>query len=252
MDEQNHQSHDASVIEIDGEGWMHGEGVGCFRSDQEQALWTGETHVLGIVWHYTDTRSVGAANLARRIVRGMEHSRAASWHVCVDRQGAIAQSVSMLRGSWHAGGATAARFGVACMEDGHRVWGLIPSSRRDRPGANSLFSGIELENVGELRLIDGEWLGWPFKRGLPSGAPIAVPEAEVHVEGNGKAHHSFTAQQVAAALRVTSALAHKYNLIKVNCEWSHQDIDPEHRTDPGPVWMGVHLPEILSSVFGSK
>jgi N-acetyl-anhydromuramyl-L-alanine amidase AmpD len=249
--EQHLQAHDDSAIELDDGGWMTGKDVGMIPSEQQQALWPGETHILGIVWHYTDTRSVGASRLAQRIAVPCP-ARAASWHVCIDRTGRIVQSVSMLRGSWHAGGATAARFAVAGMERGHRVWSLSSPTNRGQPGANSLFCGIELENVGELRLVDKEWLGWPFKRGTPSGAPIAVPEDEVHIEGNGKAHHLFTVAQHQASQRVTSALVHKYDLILDNCAFSHQQIDPQNRTDPGPVWMGLHLPEILTSVFGSK
>jgi N-acetyl-anhydromuramyl-L-alanine amidase AmpD len=249
--EQHLQAHDDSSIELDDQGWMTGRDVSTVLSDQSQALWPGETHILGIVWHYTDTRSVGALRLAQRIAHSGV-ARAASWHVCIDRAGQTVQSVSMLRGSWHAGGATAARFAVAGMERGHRMWSMSSPTNRGQPGANSLFTGIELENVGELRRVDKEWLGWPFRRGLPVGEPIIVPEDEVHIEGNGRGHHLFTVAQHQAAQRVTSALVNKYDLIWDNCAFSHAQIDPQNRTDPGPVWMGIHLPEILFAVFGSK
>jgi len=245
-----HRAHLDLTIEVDGRGWMHGPAVTVVPSVRTQALWPGETHILGIVWHYTDTRSVGAVNMAQRIAGQVAGGRAASWHICIDRAGRIAQSVSMMRGSWHAGGASAARFGAdPKLVDGHRVWRLMSADHRQLPGANSLFAGIELENVGEVRLVGGEWLGWPFKRGTQYGDPVVVPADEVLGPNNG-AHHCYTSAQIAAAREVASALASKYALLRENCGWSHQQIDPENRTDPGPLWMGGSaLPSILDTVW---
>lgn len=253
--ELTHRAHALDHLEIDDEGWMHGSGIGTSKSVRDQALGTGETHVLGIVWHYTDTRSVGAVDMAKRIAGPVNGGRAASWHLIIDRQGYAVQSVSCLRGSWHAGGPSAARFQwQGKLVEGHRRWIIQPAASRQFPGANSLFFGIELENVGEVRLVDGKWLGWPFKFGTQWGAPVVVPDGEVDTgvdddeDAPTRGHHIYTSDQVDTATRVTAALAHKYGLIRDNCAWTHQQIDPNNRTDPGPLWV-AELPSILDRAF---
>jgi N-acetyl-anhydromuramyl-L-alanine amidase AmpD len=253
MEEILHQAHvDQDHLEVDDSGILHGRGATYTPSMRDQALWPHETNVLGIVWHYTDTRSVGAYNLSKRIA-GLPAGgqRAASWHVCIDRAGTIVQSVSFKRGSWHAGGATAARFDWKASNsvNGHRLWEL--GAGNGHPGANNLFAGIELENVGEVRKVGTEWLGWPFSHGTKYGEPVIVPESEV-VHIAQRSYHCFAIEQVNAAKRVTEALARHYSLIRENCGFSHQQIDPQNRTDPGPAWMGTHLPWLLDQVFGSK
>lgn len=259
MEEILHASHGSGPIEIDGEGWLNGTNISRFPSVKQQSLWPGETHVLGIVLHFTDTRSVGAAQLAQRIIGSS--GRAASWHLCIDRLGFMAQSVSACRGSWHAGGRDAARFETIGLHDDEwstpafkrRLWSLAPSSRHDLPGANSLFFGVELENVGEVRLVDGEWLGWPFKRG-GADQPIAVPSDEVISAGLAggitRGWHTFTGPQLASLELVIHALASKYQLLRENCAWTHQQIDPKNRTDPGPLMVAA-LPGIIARAFGS-
>lgn len=248
-----HQHAPSVDLQITDDGLLIGPGVVQCPSARSQALLASETHILGIVWHYTDTRSCGALNLAKRIVAYPSASeRSASWHLCIDRAGNAVQSVSARRGSWHAGGAQAARFAAApVLIGGHRRWMLQPATSHSLPGANSLFFGIELENVGEVRFVAGEWLGWPFKKGTQYGEPIVVPADEVFGPPSS-AHHVYTDAQISMAERVTQALVHKYALIRENCAWSHQMIDPENRTDPGPLWMGGSaLPAILDHVFGT-
>lgn len=265
-----HRFHIATApapIEFDDGGWMHGEGVEAFRylpsspgmrdqavdgfyheTQKQQTLAPGTDHVEGVVWHYTDTRSCGAPALARRLL-DEDNDRAASWHACVDRAGKISQSVSARCGSWHAGGSQAALF-LRDQQTGE--WTPLTDAQRGRIrgwSANSWAYGIELENAGELRLVDGRWLSWPFVFGGPHGAPIVVPDVEVAGVNGHHGWHAFTAEQIDGARRVLTALVGRYGLRRHACTWTHHAIDPENRVDPGPEWERA-LPGILDAVFG--
>lgn len=247
-------------LEIDDGGWAHGEGVTVYRKAsppvaqplyaetlKQQGLAPPLEHIEGIVWHYTDTRTCGANGLAKRLL-DPDNKRAASWHACVDANGLISQSVSAKCGSWHAGGSAAALF----LRDAHGEWSMLSEAQRGKIrgwSANSWAYGIELENAGELRLVDGRWCSWPFKFGTTYGAPIVVPLDEVIAQGDGRGWHRFTDAQAASAQRLTAALVARYGLRRAACEWTHQRIDPQNRVDPGPVWAKERLPKILDAVF---
>lgn len=252
-----HGDHD-DTIEIDDKGIMHGDGVHYIPTVRTQKLATpgaeGERHVEGAVWHYTDTYNAGAVNLAKRIAAA---GASRSCHVWIDRPGVIAQSASFERGTWHAGSDTALLFkrNAAGWEP------LAPAQRGKVPGygANSWAAGIELENVGEVRLAlnpskgEKQWCGWPFKfdhRGTDGKLvrPAVVPADEV-VEIGGKHWHTFTDEQRRAAQRVVAAMVAHYGLLREAFLWTHAKIDPTRRTDSGPAWDG-HLSVILENVFG--
>lgn len=283
-----HQEHAADrlpPIEIDEAGWMHGENVTCFRKQptdapgartetlKQQALAVGLDHIEAIVLHWTDTRGCGADALARRLL-DPANDRAASWHACIDATGHIAQSVSAKCGSWHAGGSSAALF----TRQAPGEWVALEPAQRGKVrgyGANSFAYGIELECVGEVRLVGNEWLGWPFARGTSNGTPVAVPASEVAPMGsvivNGvhrdRGYHLFTSAQLGALRRVMSVLVQRYGLRRDMCALGHCQIDPDNRTDPGPIMLGRdsdgRIPKwgtalggeahaILDAIFGPK
>jgi hypothetical protein len=285
-----HQEHTADAlapIEIDDGGWMHGDGVTRFRkgerdpslppgyldeTNKQQGLAIGLDHVEGIVTHWTDTRGCGASALARRLI-DPRNTRAASWHAVIDAQGVIAQSVSARCGSWHAGGSSAALF--ARQSPGE--WVPLAPAQRGKVrgyGANSWAYGIELECVGEVRLVGNEWLGWPFARGTEYGSPAVVPPDEVATFGsvivNGvhvdRGYHRFSPAQLGGLKRVVSALVHRYGLRRDACSIGHCQIDPDNRTDPGPLMLGMsdhriprwgtaaggELHAILDSIYSPK
>lgn len=242
-----HQAHDRATVEIDDAGVMHGERVTYVPTDKRQSLATaqqpnGEQHVEGIVAHWTDTRGCGAVNLARRIaVRG---GTPRSCHLWIDAAGNVAQSVDFKHGSWHAGSNTALLY--TRRPDG--IWEPVTPAQRGKIrafGANSWAVGIEFENVGEVRLVAGEWLGWPFRHDFKNAdgsieKPAIVPEVEVASDpaNPGHGHHLFTEPQIAAGANVYSALIQRYAMQRPNVEWGHCNIDPERRTDPGPLALG--------------
>lgn len=252
-----HRRHDAESdtvppIEIDEEGVMHGVNVSFIPTVRTQLLATpgapNERHIEALVWHYTDTRNAGAENLAKRIAPAAEKGQERSCHLWIDRRGHIAQSASFERGTWHAGGNTAALF--RRQPDGS--WEMLSNAQRGKVrgyGANSFAAGIELENVGQVRHVDGKWLGWPFRFGTPHGAPVVVPDDEVDA---GFGLHRFTSEQVTASVRVVAAVAQRYGLTREACSLTHHEIDPARREDPGPLWTTTHLPLILAAAFGDR
>lgn len=265
-----HRAHAADAlppIEFDDQGWAHGEDVTCFRkgggngalgeeTTKQQTLAPPLEHCEGIVWHYTDTRGCGADALAKRLL-DPANKRAASWNACVDERGHISQSVSAKCGAWHAGGSDAALF---TRDPTSGLWTMLTPAQRGNVrgwGANSWAYGIELENAGEVHFIrdphgDKVWASWPFAFGTQYGAPIVVPNDEVVISPDG-AHgwHRFTPEQRNGAQRLLAGLVGRYGLRREACAWTHKIIDPQNRTDPGPLWSGQggHLTEILDAVF---
>lgn len=259
-----HGSHDDDAIEIDDAGIMHGAGVHYVPTVRTSKLATpgveGERHVEAVTWHYTDTRNAGAVNLAKRIAKAGD-SR--SCHAWIDRAGIIAQSASFERGTWHAGSATAALFKRDTLGLSPVLWEMLTPAQRGKLrgfGANSFAAGIELENVGAVRLVPvgngtSLWCGWPFRFDYrdKSGVlvkPAIVPADEVSARDATHGHHMFTLPQRDAAARVVGSLARRYGLTRAMCSLTHAMIDPTRREDPGPLWTGTHLPAILDAVFG--
>lgn len=238
------------TVAFDDHGWASGDNVTVFRRPgpetlKQQALAPGLANVHGVVFHYTDTRGCGAANLAKRLL-DTGNPREASWHACVDATGAITQSVSAKCGSWHAGGPSAKRFSLVNGE-----WALAATGH----SANDLFFGIELENAGQLKFVKETWCSWPFAFGTQYGAPIVVPDDEVVTEAidadGARGWHKFTDAQVASATALLASLVAAYGLSRAACSWTHAIIDPDRRVDPGPIWTGTHLPRVLDAVFGA-
>jgi N-acetyl-anhydromuramyl-L-alanine amidase AmpD len=231
-------------ISIDADGWAQGDGVSQIPSPRHQNLVTRDASgpaPVGVVWHWTATNAGTGWSCARRIAQSpKEGERAASWHTLITRTGEILCSVPYRRGSWHAGGASAARFAFK-----DKKWDIAKTG--GTASANSLMIGIELECVGEVRqLKDGRWSGWPFGNDGKAG-PI-VPEADTVMHGK-KRYHNFPEAQEVAARRLLRAIVQEYGLDEKAASWGHVDIDPTRKTDPGPIWRGIILPRMLAAIF---
>jgi len=230
---------DEEPLTIDGEGWFVGLGVKRFSTARTQPLQTPSGHVEGVTWHWTATGEGTGERLCKNIKKLPEPGQhVGSWHVLIPRQGGILQCAPTTVGTWHAGGPTAARFFAK-----NHGWAKAPPGM-SRISANALFLGVELECVGEVRSIAGSWMGWPFGKNGQKG-PI-VPDRDIATAG-GRTYQAFTNAQVTEATRIVRALATTYRLPAMQFSWTHADIDPNRKIDPGPIWTMKILPAILAS-----
>jgi hypothetical protein len=248
-----------SDLTIDEEGWLTGTDVERIPTERTQAL--VHNVPLGVVWHWTATCGVGR-RLALRIAKlPKAGERAASWGTLIPAKGPMVQSASMLRGTWHAGAVSARAFTKVLNDEGSgtrpagyahettllRGWSMAPHTMAERRtkevSANSLLHGVEIENLGELRSVNGKWRPWPFKadtRPLPTG--------ELVESAKGRHYHAYTEHQEAQAERLVRAMATTYGLRPQDFRYYHMDIDPGRKTDPGPVWDDI-VTGLLKRVF---
>lgn len=244
-DHQDHEHHDAGddqVLVIE-RGILHGAGVEQFPSKRTNRL--SVPLPIGVTWHWTATGTGTARTIAKNwqtLPDPDEHVGSA--HVILPREGGILQLVTFLRGSWHAGAGSALRFRQVNGE-----WTPATANHSSKVSANHLFVGVEIENVGEVRKVGGVWLGWPFGNKKHGKSPV-VPDDQV-VEHKGKHYQAYTEAQVVAARRLLRALAGEYPIGRRGASWGHVDLDPQRKTDPGPLWKEVHLPAILEAVYGA-
>jgi len=236
------------ALEVGADGVLRGAGCSYIPTQKRGHLAKATNgKVRGIVWHYTDTGAApgSAIKLAQRLAQ--PGGRQASWHILIGRDGTIIQSIPLTLASWHAGSETAGKF----LQNVRGIWRLHP---KGGVGANSLFAGVELECVGEVRKVGDQWRGWPFGKPTPDGSiGVRVSGDEVveakDATGRVRFWHGYTPAQELAAERVVMAIDRWADLDHGSCALSHQMIDPDRRTDPGPVWMDQVLPRVLGRVF---
>lgn len=68
----------------------------------------------------------------------------------------------------------------------------------------------------------------------------------IELVGHGK---DFPAAQVEAAKRLWRVLVQTYGIQHKFAMLEHSKIDPARRSDPGPVWVSQHAPEVLKAAF---
>jgi N-acetylmuramoyl-L-alanine amidase len=155
-----------------------------------------------LVMHFT------AAPSAESSVNWLTNPDAnASAHVVIGRDGSITQLVPFDRVAWHAG----------------------ISAWEGREGLNQCSLGIELDNAGPLKRVNGRWQAW-FGTTYPDEE---VLEAVHKNESTPRGWHLFTPEQLEAAIEVATLLVNKYDLLDVV---GHDDIAPHRKVDPGPAF----------------
>src|SRR4029077_17035087 len=109
----------------------------------------------GMLWHYTAGQGDGneeydydhpdhsGEDLAKRI-RKVDGNKP-SWTGLIAKAGDFFQSVSFLKGAWHVGK------------------GAVIAGRHFA-NINHAVAGIEIENAGRLKRIDGAFYCWPYYR----------------------------------------------------------------------------------------
>lgn len=182
---------------------------------------------LGVCWHYSNptwsgqTSSKGVCELLFRDVAN------ASWHAMISKEGICYQCISFERGSWHVGKP-----------------GIIRGQSVEN--VNRYLIGIELENEGRLKEIDGEFYSWPWKK-----EDALKSEGKLITEGEFKNCHfaPFTEKQISCARELILALKEEYSLGREDFLYHHHQFDPENRDDAGPIWMEEILPSLLDEIF---
>ncbi len=201
----------------------------------------------GLVWHYTGGRgghgthadSVALAKSIADFVPGTD--RAASWHILIDKDGTVIQSVPVVLGAWHVGRAG-------------KIGGVYYKN------INSCTIGIELENAGELRKAAGKFYTWPYFNLDSTGVaqPSKGPNPKLEVEAERAVAHedtffdSFPDEQVAAAEQVCGALADRFDWGRDVCGYGHVMFAEGVKVDPGPCWIGGIQEPLLDRVFATR
>lgn len=233
-DERHEDPAPDAVADLDvRDGWLEGPGVTRDTSPKHSRSPRLErTGPALVVTHCTSTLHGSASALLRAIRR--PDGREASWHVLIDEQGGIVQSIPFTRAAWHAGSATAAKVEL----DGLRV------------SVNSASVGIELVNAGEVRRVGREYRAWPFAGDATRKPGPIVPVTQTVTVGE-RLYHAYTMQQVEAWRRVMRALIEAWPSLKQDVTlvasdgsrrmmpgWrvGHVHVDPTRKSDPCSSW----------------
>lgn len=178
----------------------------------------GPLQARWLVMHYTAGRS------AESSISWLTNPQAkASAHLVIGRDGGITQLVPFNVVAWHAGAST---------------WQGVS-------GLNHYSIGIELDNVGRLDHIAGQWVS-PLK--------IVVPDDQVRIATHKNdapgtppsGWQTYTPEQIEAAFGAAQALIAQYQLQDII---GHDDIAPGRKSDPGPDFP---LASLRARLFGRK
>lgn len=258
-------------LTIDDDGLLQGRGVIHIISDRGGYKWrTKSGDPGGFLFHWTATAHGTALGMVRRGRAGNGNTV----HLWTEHDGTIYQQVPFKWGAAHAGGSSSAK-----LKDNN---GTVRIDRTGSYSSNSFLIGMEMVNVGQVKLVkkasDGSYvpvkpgtlgaifMGWPFgvwkqkkddkgkllvdKKGDPimyvATGPV-VNRSNVD-EYKGRYYHSYTVAQEEATERIMRALRAKYRFTDAQMSWGHCMVDPGRKTDPGPKWMEQTLPALLKKL----
>lgn len=197
---------------------------------------------IAIVWHYTGGKcGPGYAESLAKSITKME-GRPASWNALIGKDGTIFQSAPFGIGTWHVG-----------------MPGVILG--KSYPSVNRVTVGVEMENAGQLRKIDGGYYVWPYYKQdadgtlIKSGGPdprLQIDAKRVVPMSDGTYFDEFPAEQIASATALLGALVGKFAWSREAASYGHVTFKPTSgKVDPGPVFFQRHLPRMLSAIFSS-
>jgi hypothetical protein len=258
---ERHEEEEPIDLYVDAEGRLQGTAVHHDTSPKwSKAPLLASSGPVMVVSHGTATARLDAKGrpISDVLLAAIRKSggREASWHVLVDHDGGIWQSIPFAVGAWHAGSESAAR--------------VVVDGRLCAPNGCSI--GVEYVNAGECRFVDAAWSlkrqqyeaaqpawrAWPFSGQKPSaGAPQGrtagpvIPEAELVALGSRR-WHAYTAAQFEARRRINEALLRRWPQLAAEVvlqhpegrrvtlsalEVGHVDIDPRRKADPYPTFV---------------
>jgi N-acetyl-anhydromuramyl-L-alanine amidase AmpD len=132
---------------------------------------------------------------------------------------------------------------VQCVRYGERAWHAT--------WTNPTHYGIELENYGELRMIDGKWRWWASEKvGAPEWtAKWAGPETPVPLFGRFWAPYS--AAQVNTLISAIRRVREVLPSIRFTQVLGHMQVQ-ENKNDPGPCFPLAHVRQHLLETDGYR
>lgn len=151
-----------------------------------------------IVVHYTATQDAPGP------IAYLQHGKASA-HFVIDRDGKVTSIVPPDERAWHAG----------------------KSEWKGAGGVNGFSVGIELVNVGPLKLVDGTYRDH-------NGRPYSGPVVETKPRFGVKFWAEYPRAQLEALVDVILSLREKYPTISEVV--GHEDVSPGRKWDPGPAF----------------
>lgn len=88
--------------------------------------------------------------------------------------------------------------------------------------------------------------GSPTARRIPGVGFANNTAVGIELVGHGR---EFPPEQVAAAARVWRAIVTAYDIQRELAMVTHAELDPQRRSDPGPVWMREHAERVLDEAY---
>lgn len=135
---------------------------------------------------------------------------------------------------------TATDPGTAIVMANHRTTPIKPGDR-----AASWHVSIEADGslVQMIPFLAG---AWHCSKPIPGRGAANRCSVGIELVGHGEA---FPEAQVASARAVWRALVQTYPITRQRAMYQHSELDPERRSDPGPVWMSAHAQGVLEHAF---
>lgn len=111
----------------------------------------------------------------------------------------------------------------------------------DRQASWNILVAVDGRIIQSIPCERGAWhAGGPTAKRLPiAGKERRANRCSVGIELEGHGKPPLPAAQVASAERLLRTLAAAYRIEGRNQVWTHAEIDPTRRTDPGPDWLAM-------------
>jgi len=155
-----------------------------------------------LIIHYT-----AGANEAGAIAWMTNPKSQVSSHILIGKDGAITQLVPFNRIAWHAG----------------------PSAWKGRTDLNRYAIGIELDNPGQLKRVNNQWVS-SFKKVYPD-EDILVAKHKYGATTYG--WPKYPAVQIESVTELATLLVYTYELTEIV---GHDEVAPRRKWDPGPAF----------------
>jgi N-acetyl-anhydromuramyl-L-alanine amidase AmpD len=123
--------------------------------------------------------------------------------------------------------------------------------KQRKPADRAASWHVSLEGDGRIvQMISLLCGAWHCSRGVvvdAAGKRHRTNKSAIGIELISLDGSSYPAPQVEGAERTWAAIVPEYEIPIELAMLEHSVFDPARRKDPGPVWMGVHAPDVLGA-----